>query len=101
MSDEESDHEMADAELGSSDADQNGKTVDFGELKVSGKDDVAAGVAAGNIHLQSANAATLALPEVCSCPVNTSPVLVAEKATTRSVPKFCYVHKLISGKSLF
>ncbi|KAL3132459.1 hypothetical protein ABBQ32_009012 [Trebouxia sp. C0010 RCD-2024] len=63
MSDEESDHEMADAELGSSDADQNDKTVDFGELKVSGKDDVAAGVAAGNIHLQSANAATLALPE--------------------------------------
>ena len=70
MSDKESDHEMPDVELGSSDAEPNGKTVDFGELKVSGKDDVAAGVAAGNIHLQSANAATLALPEVRFSPAN-------------------------------
>lgn len=66
MSDKESDDEMPDAEVGLTDADQNGGTVDFGELKVSGKDDVTAGVAAGNIHLQSANAATLALPEVGS-----------------------------------
>ena len=64
MPDKESDDEMPDAEEGSPNAGHNGDNVEFGELKVSGKDDVAAGVTAGNIHLQSANAATLALPEV-------------------------------------
>ena len=64
MSDKESDEEMQDDEMGSPDPVQNGDDVTFGELNVSGQDSVAAGVAAGNIHLQSANAATLALPEV-------------------------------------
>ena len=80
MSDKESDDEMPDAEMGSSNAGQNGDTADFGELKVSGKDDVAAGVAAGNIHLQSANAATLALPEVGSSKYPICGVLVAQHA---------------------
>ena len=64
MSDKESDDDMQDAELGSQEAEQNGDVVKYGELSVSGQDSVAAGVAAGNIHLQSADAATLALPEV-------------------------------------
>lgn len=90
MSDKESDHEMPDAELGSSNGDPDAKTVDFGELKVSGNADVAAGVAAGNIHLQSANAATLALPEVRSS-------RRSEDAVQHNVPECCKVYKLISG----
>ena len=101
MSNKESDHDMPDAEPGSSDAEPNGKTVDFGELKVSGKDDVAAGVAAGNIHLQSANAATLALPEVRFSPVNTQETLGSWFKRQRNVLKCCYLPKLVSGKILF
>ena len=80
MSDKESDDEMPDAELGSSKSEQNGDTVDFGELKVSGQDSIAAGVAAGNIHLQSANAATLALPEVRSSRNSVFGMLVGQDA---------------------
>ena len=64
MSDKGSDDEMLDAEASSANAEQNGDPTKCGELSVSGQASVAAGVAAGNIHLQSANAATLALPEV-------------------------------------
>ena len=63
MSDKESDDEMHDADRGSPEAAENGDVVKYGELNVSGPDSVAAGVAAGNIHLQSTDAATLALPE--------------------------------------
>lgn len=63
MSDEASDDEMHDADLTSPKATENGDAVQYGELNVSSLDSVAVGVAAGNIHLQSANAATLALPE--------------------------------------
>ncbi len=63
MSDEASDDEMHDADLSSPKATENGDAVQYGELNVSSLDSVAVGVAAGNIHLQSANAATLALPE--------------------------------------
>ena len=64
MSDKESDDEMHDAEAASPIAAANGESVKYGELHVSGPDSVALGVAAGNIHLQSTDAATLALPEV-------------------------------------
>ncbi|DBB14069.1 TPA: hypothetical protein ACH3X3_001030 [Trebouxia sp. C0006] len=63
MSDEASDDEMHEADLSSPKATENGDAVQYGELNVSSMDSVAVGVAAGNIHLQSANAATLALPE--------------------------------------
>lgn len=64
MSAEGSDGETPDIEMGSPKAEPNGNVVKYGELNMTGKDSVAAGVAAGNIHLQSADAATLALPEV-------------------------------------
>lgn len=72
MSDEASDDEMHEADLSSPKATENGDAVQYGELNVSSMDSVAVGVAAGNIHLQSANAATLALPEasqiiLCAC----------------------------------
>ncbi|KAL0035002.1 hypothetical protein WJX79_005530 [Trebouxia sp. C0005] len=63
MSDEASDDEMHEADSSSPEATENGDAVQYGELNVSDLDSVAVGVAAGNIHLQSANAATLALPE--------------------------------------
>ena len=63
MSDEASDDEMHEADLSSPKATENGDAVQYGGLNVSSMDSVAVGVAAGNIHLQSANAATLALPE--------------------------------------
>ncbi|DBA65631.1 TPA: hypothetical protein ACH3X2_002690 [Trebouxia sp. C0005] len=63
MSDEASDDEMHEADSSSPEATENGDAVQYGELNVSDVDSVAVGVAAGNIHLQSANAATLALPE--------------------------------------
>lgn len=63
MSDEASDDEMHEADSSSPKATENGDAVQYDELNVSSMDSVAVGVAAGNIHLQSANAATLALPE--------------------------------------
>lgn len=63
MSGEASDDEMHEADSSSPKATENGDAVQYGELNVSDVDSVAVGVAAGNIHLQSANAATLALPE--------------------------------------
>ena len=45
------------------------ESVQYGELQLSGQDTIAAGVAAGNIHLQSTDAATLALPEVQIAPL--------------------------------
>ena len=58
MSEKESDDEMHDADEAVPAAMPNGN------VNVPGSESVAAGVAAGNIHLQSADAATLALPEV-------------------------------------
>ena len=60
MSDKESDDEMLDADPTTASAAMSNGAAD---PPVSGPDSIAAGVAAGNIHLQSANAATLALPE--------------------------------------
>ena len=63
MSDQEEDRDMPDANGDA--ADVKPETVQYGELSISSaQDTIAAGVAAGNIHLQATDAATLALPEV-------------------------------------
>ena len=60
MSDKESDDEMHDADATTNTAATPNGAAD---APVYGPDSIAVGVAAGNIHLQSADAATLALPE--------------------------------------
>ena len=65
MSDEEQDHDLPDANGNPETSQVKQETAQYGEVQLSsGQDTIAAGVAAGNIHLQSADAATLALPEV-------------------------------------
>lgn len=65
MSDEEQDRDMPDANGDQESSQLKQETAQYGEVQLSsGQETIAAGVAAGNIHLQSADAATLALPEV-------------------------------------
>ena len=63
-SDQDEDLDMTDANGNARETVSKSDTVQYGELNISSaQDTIAAGVAAGNIHLQTSDAATLALPE--------------------------------------
>ena len=103
MSNKESEDEIQDDEMGSPGPEQDEDDVKYGELNVSGQDSVAAGVAAGNIHLQSANAATLALPEVCriEAPENSiAPIRKEFEHLKLILLKYCNFQKLINAQSV-
>lgn len=70
-SNKEEDRDMPDANGDASEPESKTEAVQYGELNISSaQDTIAAGVAAGNIHLQSTDAATLALPEASSSGYN-------------------------------
>ena len=69
-SDQDEDLDMTDANGTARETVSKSDTVQYGELNISSaQDTIAAGVAAGNIHLQSTDAATLALPEARHTPM--------------------------------
>ena len=88
MSDPESEDEVHDTDMSSPNATANGDVVQYGELNVPGQDSVAVGVAAGNIHLQSADAATLALPEASQCASACASHSTTNGFRTRGSPSF-------------